>query len=76
MDLLGATLDGTAGRKPNRGCGLRAAAEPARHNVTKPHLPRTYLDAGRERASRGAGRSMHQAGASTSSRHWQWTRME
>ena len=36
-ELLCATLDGTAGRMPNRGCGPRAAAEAAtRHNVTKP----------------------------------------
>ena len=61
-ELLGATLDGTAGRRPNRGCGPLAAA--ARHNVTKPHRPRTYRDAGRERASGAAGRSTRQAGAS------------
>ena len=36
-ELLGATLDGTAGRRTNRGCGPRAAAEATRHNVTKPH---------------------------------------
>ncbi len=47
-ELLGATLFGTAGRRPNRGCGPRAAAEAARHNVTKPHRPLTYQDAGRE----------------------------
>ena len=75
-ELLGATLDGTAGRRPNRGCGPRAAAEATRHNVTKPHRPRTYRDAGRERASGAAGRSTRQAGASTSRRHWPWTRME
>ena len=75
-ELLGATLDGTAGRRPNRGCGPRAAAEANRHNVTKLHRPRTYRDAGRERTSGAAGRSTHQAGASTSRRHWPWTRME
>jgi hypothetical protein len=75
-ELLGATLYGTAGRRPNRGCGPRAAAEATRHNVTKPHRPRTYRDAGRERASGAAGRSTRQAGASTSRRHWPWTRME
>ena len=67
--------DGTAGRRPNRGCGPRAAAEATRHNVTKPHRPQTYRDAGRERAL-GAGRSTRQAGASISKRHWPWTRME
>jgi hypothetical protein len=68
-ELLGATLFGTAGRRPNRGCGPRAAAEAARHNVTKPHQPRTYRDAGRasERASGAAGRSTRQAGASVRS---------
>ena len=66
-ELLGATLDGTAGRRPNRGCGPRAAADATRHNVTTPHRPRTYRDAGRERASGAAGRSTRQAGASTSS---------
>ena len=75
-ELLGATLYGTAGRRPSRGCGPRAAAEATRHNVTKPHRPRTYRDAGRERASGAAGRSTRQAGASTSRRHWPWTRME
>ena len=75
-ELLGATLDGTAGRRPNRDYGPRAAAEAPRHNVTKPHRPRTYRDAGRERASGAAGRSTRQAGASTSRRHWPWTRME
>ena len=58
-ELLGATLDGTAGRRPNRGCGPRAAAEATRRNVTKPHRPRTYRDAGRERASGAASRSKH-----------------
>ena len=67
-ELLGATLDGTAGRRHNRGCGLRAAAEATRHNVTKPHRPRTYWDVGREQASGAAGRSTRQAGASTSRR--------
>ena len=38
--------------------------------------PRTYRDAGRERALGAAGRSTRQAGASTSRRHWLWTRME
>ena len=56
-ELLGATLDGTAGRRPNRGCGPRVVAEAARHNVTQPHLPRTYRDAGRERASGAASHS-------------------
>ena len=55
--MLGATLDGTAGRRPNRGCRPRAAAEATRHNVTKPHRPRTHLDAGRKRASGAAGLS-------------------
>ena len=59
-ELLGTTLDGTAGRRPNRG-EPRAAAEAARHNVTKPHRPRTYRDAGRERAAGAAGWSMRQA---------------
>ena len=75
-ELLGATLYGTAGRRPNRGCGPRAAAEAARHNVTKPHRLRTYRDAGRERASGAARLSTRQARASTSRRNWQWTRME
>ncbi len=75
-ELLGATPSGAAGRRPNRGCGPRAAAEAARHNVTKPHRPRTYRDAGRERASGAASRSMCQAGASTSRRSWPLTRME
>ena len=56
-ELLGATLDGTAGRRPNRGCGLRAAAEATLHNVTKPYRLRTFRDAGRERASGAAGQS-------------------
>ena len=73
-ELLGATLDGTAGRRPNRGCGPQAAAEATRHNVTQPHRLLTYRDAGRERASGAVGRSMRQAGASTSRRHWPWTR--
>ena len=55
-ELLGATLDGAAGRRPNQGCGPRAAAEATRRNVTKPHRPRTYRDAGRECASGAAGR--------------------
>ena len=75
-ELLGATLYGTAGRRPNRGCWPRAAAEATRHNVTKPHRPRTYRDAGRERASGAAGQSTRQAGASSSRRYWPWTRME
>ena len=75
-ELLSATPFGAAGRRPNRGCGPRAAAGAARHNVTKPHRPRTYRDAGRERASEAASRSTCQAGASTSRRHWLWTRME
>ena len=40
-ELLGATLDGTAGSRPNRGCWPRAAAEAILHNVTKPLLRRT-----------------------------------
>ena len=75
-ELLGATLDGTAGRRPNRGCWPLAAAEVTRHNVTKLHRPRTNRDAGRELASGAAGRSTRQAGASTSRHHWPWTRME
>ena len=47
-ELLGATLYGTAGHRPSRGCGPLAAAEATRHNVTKPHRPHTHLDAGRE----------------------------
>jgi hypothetical protein len=35
-ELLGATPLGAAGRRPNKGCGPRAAAEAVRHNVTKP----------------------------------------
>ena len=54
-ELLGATLYGTAGRRPSRGCGPLAAAEATRHNVTKPHRPRTHMDAGPERASGAAG---------------------
>ena len=60
-ELLGATLYGTAGRRPNRGCGPRAAAAAARHNVTKPRRPQTYRDTGREQASGAAGWSMRQA---------------
>ena len=63
-ELLCVTLDGTAGAGPTG-----AAAEANRHNVTKPHRPRTYRDAGREWASGAAGRSTRQAGASTSRRH-------
>ncbi len=59
VELFGATLFGTAGRRPKRGCGPRAASEAARHNVTKPHHQRTYRDAGRERASGAASRSKH-----------------
>ena len=73
-ELLDATLYGTAGRRPNRGCGPRAVAEATRHNVTKPHRPRTNRDAGRERASGAAGRSTRQAGASTSRRGLGWSR--
>ncbi len=58
-ELLGATPLGAAGRRPNRGCGPRAAAEAARHNVTKPHRPRTNRDAGRKWASGAASRSKH-----------------
>ena len=54
-ELLGATLHGTAGRRPNRGCGPRAAAEATLHNVTKPHRPRTNRDAGRERGFGSGG---------------------
>ena len=50
-ELLRAMLYGTAGRRPNRGCGPRAVVEATLHNVTKPHRPLTYLDAGREWAS-------------------------
>ncbi len=75
-ELLGATLFGTAGRRPKRSCWLRAAAEAALHNVTKPHRPRTYRDAGGQRGLGVAGRSARQAEASTSRRHWPWTRME
>ena len=75
-ELLGATLLGTAGRRPNRGCGPRVAAEASRHNVTKPHRLRTYRDASRERASGAASRSTCQAGASTSRCHWSRTQKE
>ena len=60
-ELLSATPFGAAGRRPNRGWGARTAAEATRHNVTKPHRPRTYRDAGRERASGAAGLSTRQA---------------
>ena len=78
-ELLGATLDGTAGHHAQP--GLRAAGRggsyPAqRDQATSSHRPRTYRDAGRERASGAAGRSTRQAEASTSRRHWLWTRME
>ena len=63
-------------RRPPAQAGPRAAAEAARHIVTKPHQPRTYRDEGCERASVAVGRSMHPAGASTSGRHWPWTQME
>jgi hypothetical protein len=63
-----------AGRRPNRGCGPRAAAEAARHNVTKSHRLRTYRDAGRAWASGAASRSFR--GASTSRCHWSRTRKE
>jgi hypothetical protein len=46
-ELLGATSFSAAGSRPNRGCGPRAAAEAAWHNVTKQRRPRTYRDAGR-----------------------------
>ncbi len=36
-ELLGATLFGIAGSRPNRGCGPLAAEEVALHNVTQPH---------------------------------------
>ncbi len=72
-ELLAATLFGTTGSRPNRGCGPRAAARAARHNVTKPHRLRTYQDAGRERASGAASRITRQARARTSRRHWPWT---
>ncbi len=75
-ELLGSMPFGAACRRPNRGCGPRAAAGAARHNVTKPHRPRTYRDAGRERASGAASRSTCQAGASTSRCHWSRTRKE
>ncbi len=54
---LGSTLFGNAGSRPNRGCGKRAAAEASRRTVTKPHRPRTYRDAGRERALGAASRA-------------------
>jgi hypothetical protein len=74
-ELLGATLLGTvtAGRRPKSECGPRAAAEAARHKMTKPHRLRTLLDAGRERASGATGRSKCRSGASTSRLHWSWT---
>jgi hypothetical protein len=70
---------GTAGRRPNQGRCLLAAVEGARHNVTKPHQPQTYWDAGSEQASGAAGKNTRQAGASTSRRHWpgsRWPRMD
>jgi hypothetical protein len=75
-ELLGATPFGAAGRRPNRRCKPRAAAEAARHNETKLHRPRTYRDAGREWASGAASLSKRQAGASTSRCHWSRTRKE
>ena len=54
--LLGATLFGIAGRRPNRDGWLQGGP----------------LDAGRERALGAAGRRTRQAGASTSRRHWPW----
>ena len=75
-ELLGATLYGTAGHRPNRVCGPRATVEAAWHNLTKPHRLWTFWDAGRERVSGAAGRSTRRTGASTSKRHWPWTRME
>ncbi len=69
-ELLGATPFSAAGSRPNRGCGPQAAAETARYNVTKPHRPLTYRDAGREWASGAASQSTCQAGASTSWCHW------
>ncbi len=68
-ELLGATPFGAAG-------GMRAAAETAWHNVTKPHRPRTYRDAGREWALGAASWSTCQAGASTSRCHWSRTRKD
>ncbi len=53
--LLGATLFGTAGRRPNLDYGLRATAEAAWHNATKPHRLPNLWNAGRERASGAAG---------------------
>ena len=50
-------------RRPQTQPGLRATAEAARRNATKPQRLRAYRDAGREWTA--AGRSMHQAGAST-----------
>ncbi len=74
--LLGATPFGAACRRPNRGCGPRAAAGAVLHNVTKPHLPRTYRDVGRKWASGAASLSTCQAGACTSRCHWSRTRKE
>ncbi len=60
-ELLGATPFGTASSKPNRGCGPRATAEAALHNVTKLHRQQTYGDTDREWASGAAGQSTRQA---------------
>jgi hypothetical protein len=75
-ELLGATRFDTAGRRPNWECGPRVAAEAARRNVTKPHRPLTYRDAGLEWASGAASWSTRQTGASTSRRHWSRTQEE
>ena len=58
-DLLGASPLVNASRRPNWGCGPRAAAEAALQNVTKPHRPQTFRVAGREWASGAAGQSKY-----------------
>ena len=58
--------------------GLRAAGRGGSYPAQRDQATSTadLPDAGRERASGAAGRSTRQAGASTSRRHWSWTRME
>jgi hypothetical protein len=77
-ELLGATLFGTAGRRPNRDCGPRRGPRRKLPGTMQPsHIDCGPIgDAGRARASGAAGRSMHRAGASTSRHHGPRTRKE
>ncbi len=52
----------------------RNASEAARHNVTKPHRPRTYRDAGLERTSGGAHVKLEQAPQGATGRGLGWSR--